>query len=132
MDDREIAAIRGSLSRAAFARLMGETWPGAEDDLVQLLSSNRLQTPAGRALATLGLVQVQIIARLDARGALMALMPILDEVERGNVPRDVAARAHLLAAMLFGAPDSRLFDVGRVNAHAARADALLDKNADDL
>ncbi|HKY35601.1 MAG TPA: sigma 54-interacting transcriptional regulator [Polyangiaceae bacterium] len=113
-------------------RLMGETWPGAEDDLMQLLSSNRLQTPEGRTLATLGLIQVQIIARLDARGALMALAPILDEVERGSASRIVAARAHLMAALLFGAPDSRLFDAGRVNAHAARADGLLDKNEDDL
>ncbi|HYJ10435.1 MAG TPA: sigma 54-interacting transcriptional regulator, partial [Polyangiaceae bacterium] len=112
--------------------LMSEAWPGAEDDLMQLLSSNGLQTPEGRTLATLGLVQVQIIARLDARGALMALNPILDEVERGNASRIVAARAHLAAALLFSAPDSRLFDAGRVNAHAARADALLDKNADDL
>lgn len=113
-------------------RLMGETWPTAEDDLMQLLSSNRLQTPEGRALATLGLVQVQIIVRLDARGALMALTPILDEVERGNTSRAVAARTHLMAALLFSSADSRLFDAGRVNAHAARADALLDKNADDL
>jgi tetratricopeptide (TPR) repeat protein len=113
-------------------RLMGEAWQAAEDDLMQLLSSNRLQSAAGRALATLGLVQVQVIARHDGRGALMALTPILDEVERGNTSRAVAARTHLMAALLFGAPDSRLFDVGRVNAHAARADALLDKNDDDL
>jgi tetratricopeptide (TPR) repeat protein len=113
-------------------RLMGETWPAAEDDLVQLLSSNRLQTRQGRALATLGLVQVQIMARLDVRGALMALTPILDEVERGDASNAVASRAHLLGALLFSAPDSRIFDVGRVNAHAARADALLDPGADDL
>jgi len=114
------------------ARLMGESWLAAEDEILQLLSGKRLQTAAGRALATLGLVQVQLIARLDVRGALMALTPILDEVERSGAVHEVAARAHLLAALLFGAPDSRVFDVGRVNAHAARADALLDPGADDL
>jgi MoxR-like ATPase len=114
------------------ARLMGESWLAAEDAILQLLSSKQLTTAAGRTLAALGLVQVQIIARLDVRGALMALTPILDEVERGGAQREVAARAHLLAALLFGAPDSRFFDVGRVNAHAERADALLDPGADDL
>jgi transcriptional regulator with XRE-family HTH domain len=114
------------------ARLMGESWLAAEDELFQLLSGKRLETATGRALAALGLVQVQLIARLDVRGALAALTPILDEVERGSAAHEVAARAHLLAAVLFGAPDSRFFDVGRVNAHAARADALLDAGADDL
>jgi hydrogenase-4 transcriptional activator len=114
------------------ARLMSESWVAAEDELLQLLSSKRLETPDGRTLATLGLIQVQLIARLDVRGALMALTPILDEVERGAAAAEVAARANLLAALLFGAPDSRFFDVGRVNAYAARADALLDSGADDL
>jgi tetratricopeptide (TPR) repeat protein len=113
-------------------RLLGDSWPAAEDELLQLVSSQQLQTATGRALVTLGLVQVQLVARLDVRGALMALTPILDDVERNGGPASVAARAHLLAAVLFGSPDSRFFDVGRVNAHAARADALLDKNADDL
>jgi len=113
-------------------RLMGESWLAAEDDLLNLLSGQQLQTPAGRTLATLGLVQVQILGRLDIRGALVTLTPILDEVERGGVLRPIAARAHLLAALLFSAPDSRFFDVGRVNANAARADTLLGANETDL
>jgi hypothetical protein len=113
-------------------RLMGDGWLAAEDELLRLLSDNQLQTPTGRALATLGLVQVQLLARLDVRGALMALTPILDDVERGGATSQVAARAHLLASLVFGAPDSRFFDVGRVNAHAGRADALLERTAVDL
>ncbi len=113
-------------------RLMGETWAAAEDELMQLLSDNRLQSAEARTLATLGLIQVQLVVRLDARGALAALAPILDEVDRGRTSRAVAARAHLMAALLFSIPDSRVFDVGRVNAHAARADELLEKDADDL
>jgi tetratricopeptide (TPR) repeat protein len=113
-------------------RLMGEGWAAAEDELLRLLHSQTLESAPGRTLATLGLLQVQILARLDTRGALMALTPILDEAERGTTPQAIAARAHLLAALLFGAPDSRFFDVGRVNAHAARADALLGRHENDL
>lgn len=111
--------------------LMREGWRSAEDQLLELLSHGRLQTPAGRALATLGLVQVQLLARLDVRGALLALTPILEEVERGAAPPLVSQRAHLLAALLYAAPDSRFFDAGRVNAHASKADALLDTDASD-
>jgi transcriptional regulator with XRE-family HTH domain len=113
-------------------RLMSEAWPAAEDELLRLLHSQALESAHGRTLATLGLLQVQILVRLDVRGGLMTLTPILDEVERGTAPQPIAARAHLLAALLFGAPDSRFFDVGRVNAHAARADALLGRNENDL
>jgi len=113
-------------------QLMGDAWRGAEDELLRLIASERLTTPAGRLLATLGLLQAQIIARLDVRGALLALLPVLDEVERGALSPAIAGRAHALAALVYGAPDSRFFDVGRVNAHAAKADALLDPHADDL
>jgi predicted ATP-dependent protease len=112
--------------------LMGDGWRGAEDELLRLSASGQLVTATGRTLASLGLLQVQLLARLDVRGALMALLPVLDEVERGAVGPAVAGRAHALAALLYGAPDSRFFDVGRVNAHAAKADALLDPSADDL
>ena len=113
-------------------RLMGESWRRAEDDLLNMLAGKQLQTPAGRMLATLGVIQVQILGHLEIRGALVTLTPILDEVERGGVLRQISARTHLLAALLFGSPDSRFFDAGRVNAHAARADALLGPDENDL
>jgi len=125
-------AADAALVQPLLARLMGDSWIAAEDELLRLLAGKQLQTPAGRTLATLGLIQVQLFGRLDARGALGTLTPILDEVERGGVARAIAARAHLLAAVLFSAPDSRFFDVGRVNAHAARADALLEADENDL
>jgi hypothetical protein len=113
-------------------QLCGERWQEAEDGLLSLLSSNGLATSAGRTLATLGLVQVQILARMDVRGALAVLVPILGEAERGGLPDSVAGRAHVMAAMVFGAPDSRVFELGRLNAHVARAQALLPPDADDL
>ncbi len=113
-------------------QLCGERWRQAEDDLLGLLAAQTLGTQAGRTLATLGLVQVQILARMDVRGALTVLLPILDDAERGELPAAVAGRAHVVATMVFGAPDSRTFDLGRVNAHAASAEALLDDDNDDL
>jgi hypothetical protein len=113
-------------------QLMGEEWRSAEDELLRLVASGALTTATGRVLATLGLIQVLLLSRLDVRGAMMALLPVLDEVERGTLPAYVAGRAHVLAGLLYGAPDSRFFDVGRVNAHASKADALLDAEADDL
>ncbi|RYZ09902.1 MAG: sigma-54-dependent Fis family transcriptional regulator [Myxococcales bacterium] len=121
-----------ALVEPLLARLMGEGWPRAEDELLGLLASKRLRSAPGRTLATLGLLQVQLLARLDVRGGLLTLTPILDDLERGAAPREVAARAHLLAALLFGLADSRFFDVGRVNAHAAEADALLAPEQTDL
>jgi hypothetical protein len=112
--------------------LFGDSWRSAEDELLRVVSSGVLSTPAGRVLATLGLIQAQLLGRLDVRGALMSLLPVLDELERIDAPAQLAGRAHALAGLVFGAPDSRFFDVGRVNAHCAKADALLDEHADDL
>jgi tetratricopeptide (TPR) repeat protein len=112
--------------------LCTESWRKAEDDLLALLASNTVVSPNGRTLAALGLVQAQIVARVDVRGALTVLLPILAEAERGVLPNAVAGRAHVVASMIFAAPDSRVFDLGRVNAHVAQADALLPPGADDL
>jgi tetratricopeptide (TPR) repeat protein len=112
--------------------LCGREWARAEDALLSLLSSPAIRTPEGRVLATLGLVQAQLLGRLDQRGALTTLQPVLDEAKRGRLPRRTAARAHALAALLFAAPDSRFFDVGRVNVHAARAEELLDESQNEL
>jgi hypothetical protein len=113
-------------------RLFNEGWQSAESELERLVGAGALSDPTARALAQLGLIQVQIIARLDVRGALAALRPLLDQGERGALPRHVAARVHVMAATLFGAPDARFFDPGRVNVHGALAEALLETEDDDL
>ncbi|HYQ16659.1 MAG TPA: hypothetical protein VEQ58_12900, partial [Polyangiaceae bacterium] len=113
-------------------QLCSDNWQPAEDSLLALLSSSALSSAAGRKLATLGLVQAQVLARMDVRGALAVLVPILDEAESGELPPSVAARAHVMAAMVFAAPDSRVADLGRVNAHVAKAERLLAADADDL
>ncbi len=107
-------------------RLNTEDWHRAEDQLMAALANQEVKSAAGRALATLGLAQVQILARLDVRAALTTLVPILSDAGDGRLPRHVAARAYVLGATLFGAPDSRVWDPGRANVYAARAVELLD------
>jgi len=119
-----------SLVVAVLDKLHAEGWRRAEDDLLDLLSSCKLQTESGRALATLGLAQARLL-RLDPRSALTTILPILAEADRGAFTQPVRGRAHLMAALAFASPDPRTFDAGRVNAHAAQADALLEPDAVD-
>ena len=132
VDAPRIAPEDEMLLLPALQRLGTEAWPRAENELVTLLASSRLRTAPARALATLGIAQVQMLARFEVRSAFAALLPLLAEAEAGRLPVAVAARAHVMGALLFGAPDARLFDPGRANAHAARAEQLLDPNAADL
>ncbi|MES1177695.1 MAG: sigma 54-interacting transcriptional regulator [Myxococcales bacterium] len=112
--------------------LGADGWSRAEDALLSLLSGGTLTTPVGRALVRLGLAQAQLLGRLDVRGALTTLLPVLEDAEHDRLPRHVAARAHVLGALLFSAPDSRFFDAGRVNALGSRAEELLAEGQDDL
>lgn len=105
--------------------LVSAQWTRGEDELLTLLASNQLKTSSGRALATLAMAQQQLLTRLDVRSVLTSVLPLLADVEANKFPPPIAARVHLVAAMVFGAPDARLFDPGRVNAHARAADALL-------
>ncbi len=118
--------------RPLLDRLSTDGWSRAEDELLALLSSGALITNTGRALATLGLVQAQYFGRLDVRGALAAILPILDDVDQGRLPRHIAGYAHVLAALVFSGPDSRHFSPGRVNVHVQRASETLDPGDDNL
>jgi len=120
------------LVRPLLDALGGYEWARAEDTLLTLLSSTRLTTRVGRTLVSLGLVQAQLFGRLDLRAALITLHPLLDDAQHERLPKHVSARTHALAAFLFSGPDSRFFDGGRVNAHAARAEQLLGEGEGDL
>jgi len=93
----------------------------AETELLALLARGRLTTPAGRGLAAVGLAQIQVAMRSDASGALQALLPALADADAGRLPADIEARVHAVAAVVFAWSDGRLFDPGRVQAHAERA-----------
>jgi predicted ATP-dependent protease len=130
-----VASSDQAMLEPLLERLATEGWLGAENQLLSLLSTGALATNEGRSLATLGIVHAQLFGRFDLRGALTNLLPILEEAERGRLSRAVAARAHVLTSLLFSSPDVRFFDPGRVNAHVARAQALLhsgDPGTDDL
>jgi predicted ATP-dependent protease len=124
--ERDWQRVMPLLDRVATA-----AWARAEDELLGLLASDTLETPGGRALASIGCAQVQLMGRLDGRATFATLGPILRSVDRDELPSLVAARAHVIAAYLFALLDSRFFNPGRVNAHAARAEELLGNGEDD-
>jgi predicted ATP-dependent protease len=118
--------------RSLIQRLHGESWRQAEAELQALLSGPELVDGHARTLAALGVVQMQNLTRLDVHGALALLQPILEDAALNRLPRRLSARAHVLGALLFAAPDSRVFEPGRANVHAAFAEPLLDAEDDDL
>ncbi len=110
---------------ACISRLQRAEWRAAEDGLLDLLASDTLRTPGSRALAAAGLAFAYRWGAEDARRAFTVLLPHLAEADAGLLPPQVELQVHTLAAHLFASPDGRLFDVGKVNAHVARAEALL-------
>jgi hypothetical protein len=112
-------------------RLMTEEWARAEDELIVLLGSGSL-SKVGRALGACGIVQTQLFCRLDIRGAFTTMLPVLAEAEAGELPPPALARVLVMSAVLFGAPDSRVFNPGRANALADRADNALGAHEHDL
>ncbi|MFO0734787.1 MAG: sigma 54-interacting transcriptional regulator [Labilithrix sp.] len=113
-------------------RLSRSDWAPVHEELLSLVANGELETEEERMYATVALVQIQLFVRCDVRGAIAALRPVLDAAERGELPRHVAARAQVLAALIHAAPDARVFDAGRVNAHATAAERLFEPDQDDL
>jgi hypothetical protein len=56
-------------------------WELAEREIYRLLETRSLSTPAGRALASLGLAFMQFNMRFDMHGARMTWAPIAEDVE---------------------------------------------------
>ncbi len=110
---------------ACISRLQRAEWRAAEDGLLDLLASDTLRTRGGRALAAAGLAFAYRWGAEDARRAFTVLLPHLAEADAGLLPPQIELQVHTTAAHLFASPDGRLFDVGKVNAHVARAEALL-------
>jgi tetratricopeptide (TPR) repeat protein len=131
-DDGEAFAKDEAVLLPLLEQLNDERWPRAEDALLNLLASTEIRTSAGRVLASVGAAQAHLLGRVDVRGAYTILSPILREIDRDDLPKYVVARAHVIAALLFASVDSRFFDPGRTNAHAARAEELLRQDDHDL
>ncbi|MGC4089277.1 MAG: sigma 54-interacting transcriptional regulator [Polyangiaceae bacterium] len=60
----------------------------------------------------------------DAKRALLAISPALNDAEAGLLDASIGARVYAVAAMVRSLPDASLFDLGYVHAFAARAQAL--------
>jgi len=119
LDQEDAAAVLPAIDRI----FRGEV-ARADDDLVRLLVSGSLRGAAGRALAQAALALGQMMARLDARGAFATVEPALKEADRFTLPPFVEIVVRTAAAMVFSAPDGRLFDVGRLHAQIARVDRI--------
>jgi tetratricopeptide (TPR) repeat protein len=101
----------------------------AERNLVRLLAAGTLRGEASRALASIRLAWLQLLARHDTRNAFTSLLAVGADVSR--LPRSVQLEYHLTSAVLYAHPDAQLFNPGRTNHHAALAEALLDAGTGD-
>jgi hypothetical protein len=104
--------------------LNGEARRG-QDELVQLLATQRQPSANARALASFGIALAEVVLTGDAKSALVAISPALGDAEAGVIDGPIAARVFAVAALVRSLPLAALFDHGYVNAFAARAEALL-------
>ncbi|MBJ6760232.1 sigma 54-interacting transcriptional regulator [Myxococcaceae bacterium JPH2] len=125
LSDEESARLAPCLLRLTRAE-----WRPAEEELLALLASGTLVTAGARAQAAVALAYLQRWGREDSRGAFATLLPHLAEAHAGVLPEAVEAQVHALAATLYASPDGKLFDADKVQAHVARAEALLSPQGD--
>jgi hypothetical protein len=104
--------------------LNGEPRRG-QNELVQLMATNRNLSVNARALSAFGIALSEVVLTGDANGALVAISPALSDAEAGLLDAPIAARVFAVAALVRGLPLATLFDHGYVHAFAARSEALL-------
>jgi predicted ATP-dependent protease len=104
--------------------LSGEARRG-QNELVQLLATQRGLSHDARGLAAFGIALAEVVLTGDAKSALVAISPALNDAEQGLLERHIAARVFAVAALVRALPLAALFDHGYVHALAARAEALL-------
>jgi hypothetical protein len=109
---------------AALDQVLRADWNVGRAALLRVLTSGRASSPDALALAAAGLALIEIVMRSDPRTAFATLSPALRDAEEERLAPHVAAWVHACAACAHALPDASFFDVGRVHAHAARAEAL--------
>jgi Sigma-54 interaction domain len=102
---------------AALQHVLDGDYREPESAFVRALS-DRDATATVRVIASTGLACIELLYRADSRRALAALGPAMSA---GAPPYALAEAA---AALAYSFPDGELFDVGRVHAHAVRAEQL--------
>jgi hypothetical protein len=95
-----------------------------QGELVQIVASSPGLSLNTRALACFGIALAELLDRADARAALMAIAPLLNDAEAGRLDPVVSAKLLAIAALCHAFPDSLLFDLGRVNAYQARVESM--------
>ncbi len=116
---------------ATLHRALGTDFARADEELFRAATAQTGETSIdARAVLAAGSALVESVLRSNARGAMMLLAPALADVEVGRTSPRAAAWVHAAAAQLHAMPDGRVFDVGRVHAHARRADELAGRDGD--
>jgi tetratricopeptide (TPR) repeat protein len=124
LDAEEGAALAPALGAMDDGRL-----DRAEADLCALLAAGALRSEAARALASIMLARLSLLARHDTKSAFTTLLGVGADVAR--LPGPVQLEYHLTAAYLHAHPDAQLFNPGKTNHHAALAEPLLREGRGD-
>ena len=116
---------------ATVHRALGKEFARGEDDLFRASTNDaRALSLDARAVLAAGTSIVETTIHSRARSAMLVLAPALADAEAGRIAPRAAAWVHAAAAQLHAMPDGRAFDVGRVHAHARRAEELAGRDAD--
>jgi hypothetical protein len=121
---RRPAAEDVSLVLPALQRAFSSDVQRAHAELVQLSVRRPSLSLDALALARFGLAVIELLQRSDPRAALLVIAPALQQADAGELSDEVQGRVFAAAAVLHALPDASLFDLGRVHAYAARAEAL--------
>jgi hypothetical protein len=117
-DPQEIAVVLGAIER-----VFRDDWAAGRTELLRVVTQGPASDDA-RAFGASGLALIDVLFRSDSRAALAALAPVLRASEERPLSTQPAAYVHAAAAAAHAMPDATLFDIGRVHAHAARAEEL--------
>jgi hypothetical protein len=121
---RRPAAEDLALVLPALQRAFSSDGQRGHAELVQLSVRRPSLSADSLALARFGVAVLELLQRSDPRAALLVIAPALQQADAGELSEEVQGRVYAAAAMLHSLPDASLFDLGRVHAHAARAEAL--------
>jgi len=117
-EDAELLEVLPLLERLASGDLHR-----VEGELLALMASGRLRSRAARVVTAQAFARTVLLSRADTSAAFATLAPLL--LEFPHLSGFVELQLHVTTALVFGWPDGRFFDVGKVNAHLARAEKLL-------
>lgn len=114
--------VPGVVSRV-FSTILDGQWQIAEIAVLEVFADPELKN-AGQVLGQAAHALLQLLWKNDVRGAWMSLTPALRSLN-DDIPEEMAAYVHTVAALVFASPDGRIFSAGRVHSHVMRAERSL-------